>query len=79
MSTTATRLVKYVLIFVFSVQVTGCGFFQKKPVESNPLISTECPAELPPLKDDTFGATTMKLSEVAGIYHACRAAATGAK
>lgn len=70
---------KLLIALLISTQLVGCGFFQKKPVESNPLIATECPAELPPLKDDTFGATTMKLSEVAGIYHTCRAAATGAK
>lgn len=35
-----------------------------------------CP-ELTPLADDTFGATSRKLVEVAGIYHECREAALG--
>lgn len=33
-----------------------------------------CP-ELTPLTDDSFGATTLKLLEVIGIYRECRAAA----
>lgn len=33
-----------------------------------------CPP-LTPLSDDTFGATTLKLAEVAGQYNECRAAA----
>jgi hypothetical protein len=28
-----------------------------------------------PLTDDSFGATTLKLVEVAGVYYRCRAAA----
>lgn len=37
-----------------------------------------CPP-LTPLSDDTFGATTLKLVEVAGIYAECRAAALAGK
>lgn len=33
-----------------------------------------CP-ELTPLSDDSFGATTIKLVEVASIYRTCREAA----
>jgi hypothetical protein len=33
-----------------------------------------CP-ELTPLADPSFGSTTLKLIEVAGIYRECRAAA----
>lgn len=33
-----------------------------------------CP-ELTPVTDNSFGATTAKLVEVAGIYRECRAAA----
>jgi hypothetical protein len=33
-----------------------------------------CP-RLTPLADDTFAATTQKLTEVAGQYYQCRAAA----
>lgn len=62
------------LLCVFAL--SGCGFFSKKPSEDkNPLLSTECPVELPALNSDTFGAADLKLIEVAGIYHACRKAA----
>jgi len=37
---------------------------------------SNCP-ELTPLADDSFGATKIKLVEVAGIYYKCRAAALG--
>ena len=37
-----------------------------------------CP-ELTPLTDDSFGATTRKLLEVAQAYWECRAAALGAQ
>jgi hypothetical protein len=37
---------------------------------------SNCP-ELSPLEDDSFGAVKIKLVEVAGIYHKCRAAALG--
>lgn len=37
-----------------------------------------CPP-LSPLSDDTFGATTLKLVEVAGVYNECRAAALAGK
>lgn len=37
-----------------------------------------CPV-LTPLADDTFGATTLKLVEVAGQYNECRAAALAGK
>jgi hypothetical protein len=37
-------------------------------------VIASCP-ELTPLAGDSFGETTLKLIEVAGIYHRCRAAA----
>ena len=69
---------KLLIALLISTQLVGCGFFTKKPTEDkNPLLLTECPAELPPLKDGaTFGDSNLKLIEVAGIYHACRNAAT---
>lgn len=36
-------------------------------------VKANCP-DLVPLTDASFGATTNKLIEVAGIYHRCRAA-----
>lgn len=44
------------------------------PPSANPLIEASCPP-LTPLDDPSFGATTRKLVEVAGIYYRCRAAA----
>lgn len=38
------------------------------------LVVASCPP-LTPLSDDSFGATTLKLVEVSGIYYQCRAAA----
>jgi hypothetical protein len=43
------------------------------PVPS-PLLVASCPP-LQPLADDSFGATTLKLEEVAAQYWKCRAAA----
>jgi len=43
----------------------------------NPVAVASCPERLPPLVDDTFGATVNKLVEVTGIYHKCRVAAVG--
>lgn len=40
----------------------------------DPLVMASCPP-LPTLQDDSFGATTAMLVEVAGQYHKCRAAA----
>lgn len=59
----------------------GCGMFSKKSEDKNPLLTTECPAELPALKDGaTFGDSNLKIIEIAGAYHACRKAAlTGEK
>jgi hypothetical protein len=55
--------------------LAGCSVLMKpwqdKP---NPLLIASCPP-LTPLTDDSFGATTLKLIEVAGQYHECRCAA----
>jgi hypothetical protein len=36
-------------------------------------VIASCP-DLTPLADPSFGATTLKLAELVGIYHRCRAA-----
>jgi hypothetical protein len=38
------------------------------------MVKASCP-ELTPLQNDSMGAVTKKLAEVAGIYYTCRAAA----
>lgn len=74
-----TRHLRYVAILLISIHITGCGFFPKRTDPGNALATTACPKELPPLTEDSFGATTKKLVEVAGIYHQCATAARGAK
>jgi hypothetical protein len=44
------------------------------PPPAAPLVVASCP-ELTPLAGDSFGATTIKLLEVVGMYWQCRAAA----
>lgn len=44
----------------------------------NPLVTANCP-DLTPLVDDSFGATALKVVEVAGIYYRCRQAALAAQ
>lgn len=61
--------------WIASTALTGCAISTKhSPAGPDPLVVALCP-ELTPLTDDTFGGTTMKLLEVAGIYHECRTAA----
>lgn len=57
--------------------LSGCGsFFVKKPTEDkNPLLATECPVELQPVADDTFGSTVKAAIAWANQYHNCRRAA----
>lgn len=57
--------------------LTGCASSTKRSeTPPNPLLSISCP-QLVPLTDPSFGATTLKLIEVAGVYHRCRAAVLG--
>jgi hypothetical protein len=60
---------------VISVALTGCATSTKPlPDRPNHLLTVSCPP-LTPLTDDSFGATTLKLIEVAGQYRMCREAA----
>jgi len=59
------------------LMLTACSVPVKLDA-GNPVAVSSCPERLPPLVDDTFGATVNKLVEVTGIYHKCRAAAVGA-
>ena len=76
------RIAIYTAVYaVLLINLSGCGSWFKKSEDKNPLVVTECPETLPPLKDNaTFGDSNLKLIEVAGIYHSCRKAAlTGTK
>lgn len=66
------------LLALIFVCISGCATSVDAGTSAAPsaLVVASCP-ELSPLADDTFGATTSKLVEVAGIYHECRAAALG--
>lgn len=63
-----------------AAMLTGCGTLSTRPSADgpSPLVQASCP-QLTPLSDDTFAATSLKLIEVAGIYHECRAAALAGK
>lgn len=61
------------IISLNAIALTGCALLTK-PSTVAPLVVANCP-KLTPLSEDTFGATTSKLVEVAGIYYQCRAAA----
>lgn len=63
------------LCTVSAFTLLGCASPSTRPLP-DPLVVASCP-DLTPLEDDTFGATTRKLVEVAGLYHQCRAAALG--
>lgn len=66
-------LVKSLCIVSAVTILQGCQPLTR-PSQDRSLIPLSCPP-LVPLTDDSFGATTLKLIEVAGQYHKCRAAA----
>jgi hypothetical protein len=68
------RLLSVFTIGIVSMSLMSCSTLTG-PCKTSPLVLQNCPKELPPLTDNTFGATTMKLIEVSGIYHKCREAA----
>jgi len=77
MTTSYTRPLRYVLISLISIHITGCSYFTKKP-DTNALCIAECP-DLTVLTDDTFGSTAKALIDTANTYYNCRAACQGAK
>ena len=61
---------RQLLVIILALIIAGCSWQQ----EIDPMVLTACPA-LTPLTDPSFGATTLKLIEVAGQYRECRCAA----
>ena len=64
------------------ILLTGCGSSiprYQEPPQPTPLQTLSCPASLGTLKDDSFGSTTVKLVEVAGVYYECRKSIFGGK
>lgn len=62
----------FIATAVTTLTLYGCS---TTPLQDDKaLILANCP-ELTELSDDSFGATTMKLVEVANQYHKCRKAA----
>lgn len=61
---------------IAAILLTGCaGLTKPSPANGpSPLVVSNCP-ELAPLLDDSFGATVLKLVEIANQYRDCRAAA----
>lgn len=45
------------------------------PTGPSPLVIASCPETLGELQNDSFGATTEKLADVAHTYYRCREAA----
>ena len=70
------KLLKKLCIVTALIPLVGCDCLTRRSMEAtpSPLVVASCP-ELTLLSDDSFGATTSKLVEVAGIYYGCRAAA----
>ena len=66
------RLLKSLSIAIACTTLQACA--TSTPPSVSPLVQAMCPP-LTPLDDPSFGATTRKLVEVAGIYYKCRAAA----
>lgn len=62
-------------IWIAAIALWGCSP-SMPPLPDRALIISSCP-ELTPLQNDSFGATSAKLVEVAGIYYQCRTAALG--
>lgn len=56
-----------------ATMLTACGSSTRHllPDKPSPLVIASCPTSLVPLTDDSFGATTLKLIEVSGIYYRC--------
>ena len=70
-------LAKFLCIGIAATMSAGCSSLTKRShPEPNPLLKASCP-DLTPMTDDSFGATTLKLIEVSGIYYRCRSAALG--
>lgn len=65
------------VIIAASTLLTGCASLTK-PSPDKSLVLAACPP-LAPLKSNEMGAVVLKLSEVAGTYHKCRAAALEGK
>ena len=65
---------------VTAAMSTACSTGSTRPSPDGPsaLVIASCP-ELAPLESDDFGATTLKLIEVAGQYRICRGAALAEK
>lgn len=64
-----------------SILLSSCSASMPRspaPAGPSPLVVASCP-ELTPLDDPSFGATTLKLTEVAGQYRECRAAALSSR
>lgn len=66
----------YIVIAGILMTLFGCSTNPSRVNQVGPdaTVVIACP-ELSPLSDNSFGATTAKLSEVGGIYRECRKAA----
>ena len=69
---------KSLFIAIAATTLAACSASMPPSPDANqpPLVVASCP-DLTPLADDSFGATTLKLIDVAGQYRKCRRAALG--
>lgn len=72
----SARLWSVLFIGIVATLLTGCASSTRpsSPPKVDPLVKVSCPP-LAPLLDDSFGATTSRLADVAATYYRCRAAA----
>jgi uncharacterized lipoprotein YajG len=67
---------KRLFIASAAIALAACATSTQHLPTASPLVLSQCPM-LTPLEDDSFGATTRKLAQVAQTYYGCRAAALG--
>ena len=65
--------VNIIIMLSVSTVMMGCAS-STGPSQMKALVQISCP-ELTPLTSNTFGATTMKLQQVAAQYYKCKVAA----
>jgi len=77
-SVLSAKRAKFLSIAIAGILLAACSSLTPPSrIEPSPLTVASCPETLGPVRDDSFGATTEKLAEVAGVYYRCRASIFG--
>lgn len=69
------KFARMLCIPIASILLTACATSTPRSPGVSPLVLANCPRNLGPLQDDSFGATTLKLAAVAEQYYKCAEAA----